>query len=749
MPDLRFAPASKPALRRLRALVSCLVLAGLPVVLAPAVTLAAEKADQRYEGRLKLAGGENAAFFEVAVVGFPVSALCDEEGRFVLDPAPAPPFQLVATGPGGEVSLPLVVDSLDRKELELAELVRESVTVVSGVAPGLDLLAASAATLVSEEGIEQRAPERLVQVLESVAGASKLGEGADAVPALRGLARGRTLILLDGARVSAERRAGPSATFVDPASLGSVEVLRGPASVIYGSDAFGGVINAITRDPEAGALRLRFQLEGATDRLDERSGYLSASTNLGGGQLFADVHGSTADDAEAGDGVRIGNSAFDSRGGSLRFVRDTAKGRLRFSLAADRTLDLGKAAIDSNVIRSIYPDEKSDRFQISWIGQAGSWDAVEAALNYGTYRIVLDRERLPLPGTSRRIDRSDNDADDASLRLVLGRELAGGRFQLGLESHGRFNLHAVFNRTEYAADAVTVSRFTPSTPIEDARQWTTGVFATWTKPLSSRFSLGVGLRGDRIEVENQGGFFGDDQVDESPLAGNVSLTFLPAEGWSATAQVARGFRMPTLSDRYFRGPSGRGFVTGNPELDPEKSLQYDLALRWSKGATAVAVYGYRYQIDRLIERYSQGNNFFFRNRGEAIVRGAEIEAQTRFASGWSSEIGVALTDGKADGDNIDDMPPLNGWVNLRRSIGDFYIFGRVAVFTEKDDPGPTEESRPGFTLYDVGAGWHINSRLELRTVVRNLGDKRYYGAADEAADLSPGRSITLGLSGRF
>jgi len=49
------------------------------------------------------------------------------------------------------------------------------------------------------------------------------------VPALRGLARGRTLILVDGARVTAERRAGPSATFVDPASLASLEVLRGPA----------------------------------------------------------------------------------------------------------------------------------------------------------------------------------------------------------------------------------------------------------------------------------------------------------------------------------------------------------------------------------------------------------------------------------------------------------------------------------------------------------------------------------------
>ena len=737
------SPACAPVWSRVLAVLA-LAFTGIP-----AVAEAEEAVDSRFESRLKTAQGKAAAGYEVAVIGRPLSAITDAEGRFVFDPAPAPPFQIIVSGPGGKVSLPLVVESLETSELVLPETLRESVTVVSGVAPGLDLLPASAATLVSEEGIEQRAPERLVQALESVAGASKLGEGADSVPALRGLARGRTLILLDGARVSAERRAGPSATFVEPASLDSIEVLRGPGSVVYGSDAFGGVINAITRDPEPGAFRLRFQLEGAFDRLDEESGYLAASTEIGGGLLFADFHGSSADDAEAGDGVAINNSSFDSHGGSLRYVYDTRRGRLRFSLAADRTADLGKAAIDSNVIRSVYPDEKSDRFQVSYVGAAGSWETLEAALFYGNYRIVLDRERLPAPGTSRRIDRSDNDAADAGLRFTGGRELAGGRLQVGLESHGRFGLEAIFNRTEYAADAVTVSRFTPSTPIEDAHQWTTGIFSTWTKPLSSRFSLGLGLRADRIEVENVGGYFGDDQQTESPISGNLALTFLPADGWSATVQVARGFRVPTLSDRYFRGPSGRGFVTGNPLLEPEKSRQYDVALRWGQGSTALAAYAYRYEIDQLIERYPVGNNFFFRNRGEAVVRGAELEAQTRFSSGWSSELGLAVTDGEADGADIDDMPASNGWLQLRKTFGDFYAFGRVAAFAKKDDPGPTEDVRPGFTIYDLGGGWHLTPQLELRVVARNLGDKRYFAAADEAADLSPGRSITLGLSGRF
>ena len=68
-----------------------------------------------------------------------------------------------------------------------------------------------------------------------------------------------------------------------------------------------------------------------------------------------------------------------------------------------------------------------------------------------------------------------------------------------------------------------------------------------------------------------------------------ALTVGPFQGFSVTAQVSRGFRDPVLSDRYFRGPSGRGFITGNPDLEPETSLQFDLATRYTAARTQVAV----------------------------------------------------------------------------------------------------------------------------------------------------------------
>jgi len=703
-----------------------------------------------FEARLTLQNGDAASGFLVSVVGESGDVITGSDGRFALNPPPRLPATLVATSPSGETSAPFELTDLATAELSLPAVLREGVTVVSGVAPSLDILPGNAATVITREELEQRAPQRLFQALESIAGASKLGDGADSVPALRNLGRGRTLVLIDGARVTAERRAGPSATFFDPASLGSVEVVRGPGSVVYGSDAFGGILNAVTSDPESDRLRLRYALEGRFDAGDERSAAVSGSTPLAGGALLVEGHYRDADDFAAGGGDEVFNSGYSSFGGALRWVAPAGTGRLRVGLGIDRVEDLGKAAIDSDQIRAYYPTEESDRLTISWLGAAGTWDAIEAAAFYGDYDVVLDRDRAPTATSNRRIDRADTRAHDGSLRFVGGRELGGGRFQAGLDLSSRFGLESIFSQIRYQADTTTVQRVDLFPAIDEARQLDGGLFATWTRPLGDRVSLGLGARGDHVDTENEGGFFGDRATDTTAFSGNAAVSFGPFAGWTTTAQVARGFRSPTLSDRYFRGPSGRGFVIGNPDLEEETSLQYDLGSRWRSGRTALGLFAYRYAIDDLIERYTDGDNFRFRNRGRGTIEGIEVELQTAFADAWTLEAGVALSDGGTDGGAaIDDIAPPNGWVTVRYAFGRAFAFGRVATFLAHDEPGPTELERPGYTLFDLGGGYRFRDAIELRLLIRNLGDKRYYGSPDNAADRAIGRSVSLALSGRL
>ena len=93
---------------------------------------------------------------------------------------------------------------------------RTAVTVAAGVSPNIESTPGAAQTLVTGADLAARAPANLAQALENIAGVSTVSEGHAAVPAVRGFSGGRTLIMIDGARVTSERRVGPSATFLDP-----------------------------------------------------------------------------------------------------------------------------------------------------------------------------------------------------------------------------------------------------------------------------------------------------------------------------------------------------------------------------------------------------------------------------------------------------------------------------------------------------------------------------------------------------
>ena len=189
----------------------------------------------------------------VTIGGVPGSVKTDADGRFTFAPSPAPPFQVIVVLAGGQVARPVLITTVDAAAtIKVNALADESVTVV-GAAPSIDASPGSATTLLSNRQLARRAPENLMQALETVPGINQVSEGHASVPAIRGMARGRVLLLIDGARVTSERRVGPSATFLDPAVLEGIDVARGPGSVAYGSDALGGVISMRTRNAEAGS----------------------------------------------------------------------------------------------------------------------------------------------------------------------------------------------------------------------------------------------------------------------------------------------------------------------------------------------------------------------------------------------------------------------------------------------------------------------------------------------------------------
>ncbi len=691
---------------------------------------------------------------EVSILGQPGSRTTDAEGRLTWQPSPAPPFEILVVRPGGSYAKPVLVEHLREGEvIEIAveSLLTEAVTVAAGAAPNIETTPGNATTLVTSTDLAARAPANLAQALEGIAGVSMVSEGHAAVPAVRGFSAGRTLILIDGARVNSERRAGPSATFLDPFSLDSVEVARGPGSVAYGSDAFGGVIYARTRRvPHGAPLAFRFTSAAGAGVSTLRGG-VEVSKGLAKGGIVLQAHAREAGDYRSPVGD-VFNSGSEDHGFLGRFEYALGPGTFSTSWQSDMGRNIERPRNNSRTVRFFYPTEDSHRLTMSYdLQRVAGFDRITTTGFFGSYAIVTDQDRFATATSPRSVERADVASRDFQLRVIGERTIQAAHVEFGADVNGRFALEAFEDRMAFdsAGSLLTLDR---NLAVEDAHRTDVGLFASVQMPLASRALIGAGLRGDRVSSENRGGFFGDHSSSNGAGSGYVSATLGSFGGFTLTGQVARGFRDPVLSDRYFRGPTGRGFITGNPDLNPETSIQFDTALRYTAGRYRAAAYAFQYRINDLIERFeTTPDNFLFRNRGRARMRGFEIETQADLGSGYTMELAGQFTRGVALDDEaaLDGVPPASVSVQLRKQVGPRgFVQARASAFARDERPGPTERITPGYAVIDLAGGWTVTRNLGLRLSVRNLLDQEYLVSPDNRTVPAPGRSalLTLGFA---
>ena len=689
----------------------------------------------------------------VSIPGYPGTARTGDDGRFTWSPRPAAPFQVIVLMPAGQVAGPVTIESESGDVLiHVNPLANESLTVV-GVAPSITTTAGAATTLLSSRQIAQRTPEHLLQALETVPGVSPVSEGHAAVPAIRGLARGRTLLLIDGGRVSSERRVGASATFADPALFEGIDVARGPGSVAYGSDALGGVISVRTRRAEPGSpLRIRGSVTLGAG-IPERRGVVEISKGLSRGGVILQTHARAADDWNAPGDREVLNSGWKDRGVAARGDYQLGQGILSVGLQSDFGRDIERPRNDSHAVRFYYPSENSHRLTSSYeVSDVGGFQQLATSAFIGTFEQRTDQDRLATASTGRRIERADIAARDLHLKGSATRKVGAARVEFGVDVNGRYGLNAVDVRLAYdVTGAVTNSATNIS--VDTAARTDVGAYAQADLRAAKYLRLSGGVRGDHVTTRNVGGSFGDRSTSNAAVSGFAAGMAGPFRGMSFTGQLSRGFRDPTLSDRYYRGPTGRGFVTGNPDLSPETSLQYDLAARYVLGSTHVAAYYYHYRIDELVERYqAETDFFFFRNRGRARMRGFEVEARTAFGGGMAVEFGASTSRGSALDENadLDDMAPDTLSVLFRKEAeGRGFAQIRAALLARDDRPGPSEITAPGASLVDLAAGYTLTRNLELRANVRNVLDDAYYASPDPRWVYAPGRSASVTLAVQF
>ena len=681
----------------------------------------------------------------VTILGHSGSARTDHNGRFRWNPLPWPPFEVLVVLPNGQYSAPVLIREISPDgilQVRLVPVAEDEIVVTSGVTPNIEVPNANGKTTLSAAELEIEQPGRVVEALTSLPGVSSISEGQAAVPTIRGLARGRTIVLIDGGRVSTERRAGPSATFVDPFMLEAVEVARGPGSVAYGSDAFGGVIHMRTRKPRLSqdldvklAAGAGFGIPGLMGSMQAAQGFQNWAYLLRGSvREFQDYR------SPAGE---VTNSGAKSRNVGFSTLHGLAEGLLTLGWQTDLGREVGKPRNDSLSNRFYYPEEESNRFTASYeFPPFAELSRLKMDFFVGQYRLVTTRDQSPQDDAGRTISTSDVDASDFGFRVLGIKPLRRARLEFGIDMNGRFGLEAVGTERVFDTSEQILSS-TSEKAIENAGSFDAGLFSNAEVGLSRAVSIAGGIRFDHISTKNQGGIFGDLSTSDSAFSGYGSASLTLRSGFSLTGQVSRGFRDPTLSDRYFQGLSGRGLITGNPLLEPETSLQYDLAARYSHRGAGIALYLYRYRISGLIERFeAEPDMFFFRNRGEALIRGVEVESHFLVTGGWGLKAAAQWLRGESEeGDALADIPPRSLGFHVSKRISErAQIQLRSTLFDRDDRPGPTEVATPGHVRFDLLGRVRLGRLVSLVGEMRNLLDKDYPASPDSRSPLAPGRS---------
>ncbi|MGH7713189.1 MAG: TonB-dependent receptor plug domain-containing protein, partial [Gemmatimonadaceae bacterium] len=651
----------------------------------------------------------------------------------------------------------------------------------------------------------EKLPHGAVDLLRDLAGVDVSGVGPNQRrPEIRGLGGQRILLLQDGLRLNNARRQqdfGELPALAGISSVDRVEVVRGPSSVLYGTDAIGGVVNLISRDVPGrstdGQIRgeINFRYGSAGDA-QTPSGTVAARFGRFG-------FSSTASYRDAGDyrapkgrfgNVNLDESVIvnDSR------VRDreyrVALGydfsptsevftRAEFYSAEHAGFGFVDPAIlgpNEPTIQILYPDQDYWRYTLGYRTALATPFANRAELT--TYAQRNERHLrinvfVPVSPTA---NVNSNSLNFTDLKTVGGRlELAktiGSRLLL---TYGADVFRDKSEGTDSSRTVVTgfgppSARSTNAPTIPNATFRSTGAFAQLELHPMERLTTVLGTRWQDVVAETR-----PTPRITRPLVRShdqtgvwsANMLYRVFSDLNAVASVGRGFRSPNLVERFFEGtvPEGGGFQKANISLGAETSINVDLGLRHRRGAWYSEGFVFRNEIDNAINAVATGDSvnrqpaFQSRNVGRLRLEGVEVSSGARFVSALDASVSFTRLKGR----NVSDPgSPVGDSYSSKvvgevtfRPAGDRFMVGYTLRHQgeQKDviiGSNPIGAVIPAFTVHSARASLRLfdargfSNRLSLSA--ENLGNKLYAEFPNASFFRpEPRRSVSLALSVGF
>ncbi len=542
-------------------------------------------------------------------------------------------------------------------------------------------------SVITRADIERRQAQSVPELLAGLPGvaiSNNGGMGKTSAVFLRGSEAGHVLVLIDGVKVGSATLGTTSFEQLPLDQIERIEIVRGPRSSLYGSEAIGGVIQIFTRKG-GGALTPNFSIGAGS----HGTGQFSAGVSGGGANDWYSVNLSGIDT----DGFNACNGQPGVAGCFTSEPDKDGYRNLAGSARAGMRLDNG-AEVDVHWLRS----NSATQFDGGFVNESKTaQQTLGGSLRFSplaAWRVAL------LAGTS--LDESDSFKNGAwKSRFDTRRDTLSWQNDLALDANQLVTLGLDYQNDSIASDTAYAA----------TRRDNRGLFAQYQGDFGAH-SLQFSVRGD--DNRQFGGH------NTGAAAWGVKL----GGGMRLTASYGSAFKAPTFNDLYYPG-------YGTADLKPESSRSAELGLSGS-GKLNWALNAYRTEVDDLIaydaSRYAPGNV------ASALIRGLEGSIGMRLAD-WQANAHATLLDpenrspGANFGKNLTRRPEQSLRLDLDRDLGRYRVGATLLAAGARYDDLANTRRLGGYATLDLRADYKLAKDWLVQAKAANLFDRDYETAA--------------------
>lgn len=601
-----------------------------------------------------------------------------------------------------------------------------------------------------------------MESLTRVSGVDMISKGSGiSKPVIRGLSMNDILVLNNGVRFENYQYSSHHPLGIDEFGIESVEIIKGPASLLYGSDAIGGVINFINEKPApvnsiAGDynLELHSSTLGITNNLGIKGSsgkfFWGIRAGLKYNSDFLQGGGSYAPNTRFNEYAIRSNAGFTGKTGAFTFYYDYS--RQNMGLAEEEAIEeISKRGYNCDIY----------------------YQQLNTHLLSSQNKLFMGRTKLDLNAAYQNTELIHfGEADEYEIQMRLATLSYEAKVYLPSDEHSEYivGLQGINQFNTNLNDRETIL-------LPDATTDNQSLFALVQKTFFSNLKTQAGVRYDlkQISTEATGtpessGYRAALDRDYGSFSGSVGATYNFSNRLLLRGNIASAYRTPNLAELTSNGAHETRYEVGDNSLVPEKSVEYDLSMHYHADNLTLDIAGFFNNIGHYIfisptgEESGNGLPVYRYMQQDSRLYGGEagIHYHPKSIQWLHIETTYSTVTGKqSNGDYLPFIPA--GKINLNLMVKkdklgmlrNAFISLNVNKAFGQNNPAPDETATDGYTLVDAATGCEFNIGRQpfmVKLNGSNLFDVRYIDHLSTLKEVNlynPGRNISLSLSVPF